>query len=64
MNFIREEFGEYLKANLTPRRLFALGVGIACFAVCVAAVMGRIHLTIWQTAFVLVFGLLFFEWAG
>jgi hypothetical protein len=64
MNSIREEFSEYLKANLTFRRVFALGVGIACVVVCVAVVFGKMNLELWQTVLVLILGLLFFEWAG
>lgn len=64
MSYLREEFNEYLKANLTFRRVFALGVGFACLAACIAAIFGKTHLEIWQTALILVLGLLFFEWAG
>lgn len=60
----QDECVESIKANLTPRRLFALAVAIACIAICIAVLLGNLQLEIWQTAVVLVVGLLFFEWAG
>jgi hypothetical protein len=55
---------DYLRRNFTFRRIFALLVALGCFALCIAVVLGKIQMALWQVVIVLLVGLLFYEWAG
>jgi len=55
---------EYLRTNFALRRVLALLFALVSFGVCVAVVIGKIDLSLWQAIAVLFVGLLFYEWAG
>lgn len=56
--------GNYIRANFSFRRVFALLISLACFTVCALAVVGTVYLEIVPAVAILLLGLLAHEWAG